>query len=112
SLLVWYDQSQEDWFAIEYIKQMRELPGKTRTEKFLHFVLSRTPRWIQITVLSLRFDSFVVTVLMRKGHHEFSGITRSDMKTYVGSFFVNQVYWIFVIGGGVSLLKQFRLIIF
>jgi hypothetical protein len=101
--LKFYDWSQQDWFAIEYLKAMKEYQGKNILKRALKVIFCGTPKWLQVIVLSIKFNAFAVTTLLRKGAYEYQGLTRSDWLVFWGSYFIGQVYWIFVIGSGLTI---------
>jgi hypothetical protein len=101
--LKFYDWSQQDWFAIEYLKAMKEYRGRNLLKRGLRGVFCGTPKWLQVIVLSIKFNAFAVTTLLRKGAYQYQGLTRSDWKVFWCSYLVGQVYWIFVIGSGLEI---------
>ena len=101
--LKFYDWSQEDWFAIEYLKSMKIYRGKNILKRFLGYVLLKTPTVFQVAVLSIKFNSFVVTTLLRDGAYRYRGFMRRDWCIFWSSNLVGQLYWIIVIGSGIEL---------
>lgn len=106
--LRFYDWSKEDWFAIEYIKSMREYSGKNPFKKFIGYILRSTSLPVQVIVLSIKFNSFVVTTLLREGAYKYRGFSRRDWCIFWSSFVVTQTYWIFIIGGGLKLGAEIK----
>lgn len=100
--LKFYDWSQQDWFAIEYLKSIKNYEGSNIVKKFLRWVLTSTPTPVQVFFLSFKFNSFVVTVLLRDGAYSYAPLTRRDWKIFWGSFLVGQAYWIVTISTGVE----------
>jgi hypothetical protein len=104
--LRFYDWSQQDWFAIEYLKSMKEYRGNNVFKRLLGAILRSTPVPVQVAVLSTKFNSFVVTTLMRDGAYTFKGLTSRDWKIFWGSNLAGQLYWILIIGGGIEIGKS------
>lgn len=98
-----YDWSKVDWFAIEYIKSMKNYQGRNIFKKVVSYIFNYTPIPIQLITLSIQFNSFIVTALLRKGEYTFHGLTKRDWKIFWSSYLVGQIYWIFVISGGLKL---------
>jgi hypothetical protein len=56
-------------------------------------------------VLSVKFNAFITTALLRHGAFEFNGLSRRDWGIFWLSFVATQVYWIMIIALGVEGLK-------
>jgi hypothetical protein len=52
--------------------------------------------------LSLHFNAFIVTALLRERSSSFNGLTKRDWWIFGLSFLTAQVYWTLVIYGGVQ----------
>jgi hypothetical protein len=100
-----YDWSQRDWLAIEYLKSHERYQGRNPLRKFCRYVLVETPTSVKVIALSVKFNAFITTALLRKGAFEFNGLTRRDWGIFWLSFVATQVYWIVVVALGVEGLK-------
>ena len=97
-----YDWSKQDWFAIEYLKSMKNYVGSNPLKNLMRWILTSTPIGIQVFALSFKFNSFIVTALLREGAYEFQGLCSRDWKIFWWSFFIGQLYWIVVVDLGVE----------
>lgn len=100
-----YDWSKNDWLALEYFKSLRDYNGANKYKKFTGYLLSKTSLWVQIVILSLKFNPFIVTLLLRDGAHQYNGLSRRDWRIFWGSFLITQAYWIAVIATGIELAE-------
>lgn len=100
-----YDWSQEDWFAIEHVKSLKHYTGKNPFNRLIGWILRETPVVVQVPVLSLRFNSFVVSAFLREGSYTFQGLSARDWRIFWWSFLIGQVYWIIVIGSGIEVVQ-------
>jgi hypothetical protein len=107
-----YDWAKTDWLAIEYAKQRLEsgyLAGyKARIESRYRRV------WLTfcVVLLSIKFNPFIVTIVMREGTYTYSGMARRDWIIFVTSHIIGQLYWIGVISGGVAVVRSIYASIF
>ncbi len=104
--LKFYDWSKEDWFALEYIKALKDYKGKNVIKNFFGYVMLSTPLAVQVVVLSTKFNSFMVTALLREGAYKYQGFSTRDWMIFWSSYVFSQIYWILIISGGVNLLEQ------
>ncbi len=104
--LKFYDWSKEDWFALEYIKALKDYKGKNIIKNFFAYVMLSTPLVVQVIVLSTKFNSFMVTALLREGAYKYQGFSTRDWMIFGGSYIFSQIYWILIISGGVNVLEQ------
>lgn len=104
--LRFYDWTKTDWLALEYLKSLRSYEGNSASKKLLRCIFTKTPTWIQVVLLSLKFNSFVVTVLLRHGAYNYNGLSKRDWGNFWLSFLVSQIYWILVIGAGIEITES------
>lgn len=97
-----YDWSQKDWLAIEFIKSQKGYRGTNIFRLFARFVLTRTPIPVQILLLSVKFNAFIITALLREGDHQFNGLSSRDWRIFWFSFLTSQLYWIAVVATGIE----------
>jgi hypothetical protein len=97
-----YNHVADDWLGIEYLRTIRSYDGASKVKRCIRWIMNFGPRWLQTVVLSLRFNSFLVTTLLRSGDAgEFRPWTRGDWKTFWLSYATAQIYWIGCISIGV-----------
>ncbi len=96
-----YDWSRRDWLGIEAIKRLKDYAGPSRSARGLGWVLRRSDP-VACVLLSIKFDPFVVTAYLRRGH--FGGMTRRDWRIFLLSWFIGNAYWSLLCFGGVSAL--------
>ena len=97
----YYNYLQTDWLAMEYIKSLRNYEGKNKIKRMTKYILTKTSRPIQIIFFSLKFNPFITTIMMSTEAFNPKGMTRQDWRTFIISHVIGQLYWIFVIAGGV-----------
>lgn len=100
--LMFYDWYKKDWLAIETLKDISSQKG----------ILARIFRFsrdkgtvITVGVLSLVGNAFLVTAYMRKEAHSYNGLAMRDWAIFLSSSLITNLYWVFLIGGGIEALK-------
>ena len=101
-----YDWSKKDWFGIEYIKSTKLYSGSNPLKRLSKFVLTKTPLPIQLALLSTKFNSFMVTALLRDWGETYDGLGKRDWAIFWSSYLVAQKYLIGVIGSGVFAITK------
>ena len=99
-----YDWLKKDWLALESIKDLENQKGFIG--KLFNFVRGKGVM-LTIIVLSLTSNAFVVTAYLRKGISEYNGMGFRDWVIFISSSLLINLYWVFVVGGGIELLKLF-----
>lgn len=97
-----YDWSKRDWLALEFIRSHKTYAGRNPLRRLARLVLTRTPTVVQVMFLSLHFNAFIVTALLRERSSSFNGLTKRDWWIFGLSFLTAQIYWTLVIYGGVQ----------
>jgi hypothetical protein len=97
-----YDWSKKDWLALEYLRSHREYSGANRIKKLIKLLLTKTPKLVQATVLSIKFNAFIITALLREGADNKLQLSRRDWVLFWWSFLVSQLYWVLVIWLGLE----------
>lgn len=100
--LKFYDWLKKDWLALETLKDLEH--RKNFLGKLLNFVHNKST-FVTIVVLSLTSNAFVVTAYMRKGVSLYNGLTKRDWIIFISSSLLINLYWVFVVGGGIELIK-------
>lgn len=103
-LLFFYDWSKKDWLGIETIKELKEYKGKSFLARITSWAMRKSDPII-LLVLSIQFDPFVTTAYMRKGAHQFNGMSLRDWKIFFTSAIIANVYWAITIFFGVTALE-------
>lgn len=96
-----YDWSETDWLAIEYLKSVKSYSGENKLKKLIKYIFTSTPVWVQVVVLSPKFNAFIITALLREGSYQFNGLSKRDWCIFWGSFLTTQLYWLIIISLGV-----------
>jgi len=99
-----YDWLKKDWLALETIKDLEKNPGIAG--RIFNFVRGKGT-FLTIIILSLTSNAFVVTAYMRKGSHQYNGMTLRDWLIFISSSFLINLYWVFIVGGGIELIKYY-----
>ena len=97
-----YDWSKRDWLALEFIRSHRDYSGRNIFRRAARFVLTKTPVWIQVLCLSVKFNAFIITTLLREEGSSHNGLSRRDWGIFAVSFIAAQVYWSLCIYGGIQ----------
>ena len=100
---VFYDWAKKDWIGIETLKEVGEAEAKLGTIK--------KTRWLEFLILSVQTDPFIVTLFMRKGAHEYNGLSKADWKVFFSSLVIGNAFWITVVYFGLEVSKVFGLTI-
>jgi hypothetical protein len=96
-----YDWSKKDWLALEFIRSHRLYSGQNFLRRCVRWILTKTPVPMQVVFLSLKFNAFIVTALLREQRSSFNGLSRKDWGIFALSFISAQIYWSFCISAGV-----------
>ena len=104
-MLVFYDWAKKDWIAIETIKELKEYGGQNKAVNFLSRVLKMSDP-AAVVILSVWKDPFITIAYMRKGAHQYNGLTWRDWKVFIASVFISNIYWALMAFGGIQLIKK------
>jgi len=94
-----YDWSQRDWLGIEAIKGLKDYNGSSRSGRWLGWVLRRSDP-VACVLLSVKFDPFIVTAYLRRGH--FGGMTAHSWRIFLLSWFIGNAWWSLLCYAGVE----------
>lgn len=100
--LKFYDWLKKDWLALETLKDLQN--KKNLVGKLFYFVRNKST-FITVIVLSLTSNAFMVTAYMRKGSFKYNGLTKRDWQIFLFSSLLTNLYWVFIIAGGIELVK-------
>lgn len=97
-----YDWIKKDWLALETLK---ELEYKNNfVGKIVRYVHDKNI-FVTVVVLSLLSNAFIVTAYMRKGSFQYDGLKKRDWVIFFSSSFLTNLYWVFLIAGGIEVIK-------
>lgn len=97
-----YDWFKKDWLAIETIKDFDNKKGIIG--KLFNFVHNKGI-FLTVIILSLTSNAFIVTAYARKGSNLYNGLSIRDWVIFIFSSILTNLYWVFIIGGGIELFK-------
>jgi len=100
--LKFYDWFKKDWLALETLKDLQH--KKNFWGKLFNFVHDKNT-FITIIVLSLTSNAFIVTAYMRKESFQYNGLTKRDWNIFFSSSLLTNLYWVFLIAGGIEIIK-------
>ena len=100
--LVFYDWFKKDWLALEALKETENKQRRLGTViQWLH----DKGAIVTIVVLSILTTPFIATAFMRKGANRYDGMQTRDAIVFIASSLISNLYWIVIVGSGVSLAK-------
>ena len=100
--LQFYDWLKKDWLALETLKEAEN--KQRRLGAVIHWLHDKGAM-VTIIVLSILTTPFIVTAFMRKGANRYDGMRVRDSSIFIVSSLISNLYWIVVVGSGVSLVK-------
>jgi hypothetical protein len=101
--LIFYDWMKTDWIAIETIKELKEYEGQSKTVRLISRIIQMSDP-AAVIILSIWKDPFIVTAYMRKGAHQYNGLSQRDWKIFITSTLVGNTYWALVSFGGIQVV--------
>lgn len=103
-MLRFYDWSKKDWLGIETLKSLKTYEGDSKIKKITAWFLRQSEPLV-LLFLSVRYDAFITTIYLRRGSHQYNGLSRNDWKVFFFSLVVSNVYWTFASFAGVTLIE-------
>lgn len=100
--LKFYDWFKKDWLALETLKDLQN--KKNFWGKLFNYVHDKNA-FITVVVLSLTSNAFIVTAYMRRGSFQYNGLTKRDWNIFLSSSLLTNLYWVFLIAGGIEIIK-------
>ncbi len=94
-----YDWSRRDWLGIEAIKDLKVYDGPSRARRWLAWVLRRTD-FVACILLSIKFDPFIVTTYLRRGH--YGAMDARDWRIFLLSWLIGNAWWSLLCYAGVE----------
>lgn len=104
AIIIFYDWAKKDWLGIETIKEVKEYNGKSLIGKFTSWIMKKSDP-ILLLFLSIQFDPFITTAYMRRGAHQYSGMSKRDWKIFMSSLVIGNAYWTIVAFAGVTIIE-------
>jgi hypothetical protein len=59
-----------------------------------------------LVVLSVKFDPFITTIYMRRGAHQYRGMSRRDWGIFAASLAIGNLCWALAMFGGITGLER------
>ncbi len=100
-----YDWSGKDWLGIETLKELRESNSESMWGKIIAWVMKKSDP-VAMLVLSLNFSPFVVVAYMRRGAHQYNGLSKRDWWIFITSTVIGNMYWTLAIYMGITLVEK------
>ncbi len=101
--LKFYDWSSKDWIGIETLKEARELENSKANRIIARFF--KKSQLVQLVILSVAQDPFIVTIFLREGAHEYGKMTKKDWKNFFIALLISNLFWATVCWSGVRILE-------
>ena len=102
-----YDWSKTDWLLIESAKAFRDGEPTAGKTSFITKVL-RLSDPIVLFILSIWDDPFTTTLYMRRGGHQYNGMSRRDWMIFSVSSIISNLFWIGAWSSLIALYYWFR----
>lgn len=102
--LLFYDWSKKDWLGIETIKAFKDYNGRNKVGRLTSWVLKRSDP-VALLLLSIKFDPFIITTYMRRGSHQYDGLSKRDWKIFISSLLIGNVYWTLACFMGITIFE-------
>lgn len=104
--ILFYDWSKQDWLGVESLKAIKEEGGgrEGRLAKTMSWLM-RKGEWMTFIALSIWKDPFITVAYMRKGAHQYNGLSKRDWNIFLWSVVLSNAWWTLVAFGGVSVVK-------
>lgn len=106
--LRFYDWFKKDWLALETLKDLQY--KKNFFGRLFNYVQNKST-FITVLILSLTSNAFIVTAYMRKGSFQYNGLNKRDWTVFLSSSLLTNLYWVFLIAGGLEIIKYLYQII-
>jgi hypothetical protein len=101
-----YDWAKADWLAIEYSKEYLNSGYLAKYNAIFESKYKQLWIILSVIILSMKFNPFIVSIVMREGAYTYSGLAKRDWIIFVTSHMISQLYWIAVVGGVLSLIPK------
>lgn len=88
-----YDWAKKDVLGLETMKSLRERPPQGLFEWLVHPFVRMGGDVGAFIALSILDDAFVTTAYLRKGAHQYNGLSARDWWIFTASLFFSTVIW-------------------
>lgn len=102
--LKFYDWSKRDWLGIEVLKGMKGYEGGNRLVRFMSGILKKSDP-AAFFFLSIKEDAFITMIYLRRGSHQYNGMSARDWRIFLASLSVANIYWTLAAYMGVSFVE-------
>ena len=99
-----YDWSKTDWLLIETLKGVRDEAVSVGKRKRLIRRLLQKSDTLAFFILCLD-DPITATLYLRKGSHQYNGMSARDWKIFFAATIVANLYWIIGIASVIEVVK-------
>lgn len=99
--LKFYDWSKTDWLGIETLKEVKGDKKGGIFHKLSDWILSRGDL-AAFLIISIKWDPFICVVYMRRGAHQYNGMTWRDWKIFWISLVISNGWWTVVVFTGLT----------
>lgn len=114
--LVIYLKTDKDFFGVETIKDkvedLKKYHGNNIIKKISKIIIGINERihlFVKIALLSIEFNPFVITVMLRKHRLNVVKLTKRDVLIFTSSLVFGNIYWFLVMAGLFTLIKNYLL---
>lgn len=103
-IIVWYNQTDRDWFGVEWLRLQENTEGKTFSGRALRFFLrmGKWPAYVAITI----YDPAYGFIYLRGRKSNGLNLTRTDWKWFVVSELIGNLAWILLVTGVIEIIKH------
>jgi len=103
-IIIWYNQTDQDWFGVEWLRLQENTEAKSLSGRVFRFFLAlgKWPAYVAITV----YDPAYGFIYLRGRHSNGFNLTRTDWKWFVVGEIIGNLAWILLVSGAVELVKR------
>jgi hypothetical protein len=100
--ILFYDWAKQDWLGIETLKELRDEEASWSLRKVLSWATKKGD-WLVLVVVSIWKDPFICTAYMRRGAHQYGGLTKRDWRIFLISLVIGNLWWTTAVFTGLEL---------
>jgi len=118
-LILFYDGTKKDWIGIETLKEIEDfkpLPFTSNSYKnslielvnlvgSISAFLMKKSDALFLVFLSIKFDPFITVIHLRKGAHQYNGLSKRDWLVFITSILIGNLYWALAVLMGITLVE-------
>jgi hypothetical protein len=102
--LLFYDWAKKDWLGIETIKELKEYAGNNRLARVLRWAMAKGDAAL-LVILSIWTDPFVTVAYLRRGAHQYNGMTARDWRIFLLSVVIGNGSWTLTLFTGLTVAE-------